>query len=229
MECGNDNDMIPSKDVYGGDGGVSAMLCTSSYFLSASSAISLAWASCASSMPTLSSSMFVRFSSAFRILKNGVAVGKGLKVQMNEQHLIMSRTNDLRGICCTCLPHGWQGHKRKVWVTGKRRKILKQVRSPLIPWKFPFPCFALSFSLLFFSRVPPLWFRWPFVVSRVYQRVARLCYPLSLDIALHSSAAPHRTQPTYRSLSSAAAEASDSLAVADAKRSSERSRSSSSS
>ena len=214
MECGNDNDMIPSKDVYGGDGGVSAMLCTSSYFLSASSAISLAWASCASSMPTLSSSMFVRFSSAFRILQNGVAVREGLKVQMNEQRLNMSRTNDLRGIFCICLPHGWQGHKRKVWVTGKRKK--------------------LSFSLLFFSRVspfcPPLpWFRWPFVVSRVYQRVVRLCYPLSLDIALHSSAAPHRTQPTYRSLSSAAAEASDSLAVADAKRSSERSRSSSSS
>uniref|UniRef100_A0AAG5CPU9 Uncharacterized protein n=1 Tax=Anopheles atroparvus TaxID=41427 RepID=A0AAG5CPU9_ANOAO len=42
--------------------------CTSSYFLSASSAISLAWDSCASSIATLSSSMFVRFSRAFRIL-----------------------------------------------------------------------------------------------------------------------------------------------------------------
>uniref|UniRef100_T1E2V1 Putative secreted mucin n=1 Tax=Psorophora albipes TaxID=869069 RepID=T1E2V1_9DIPT len=40
---------------------------TSSYFLSASSAISLAWDSCASSIATLSSSIFVRFSRAFRI------------------------------------------------------------------------------------------------------------------------------------------------------------------
>lgn len=41
---------------------------TSSYFLSASSAISFACANCVSRMPTLSSSMLVRFSRAFRIL-----------------------------------------------------------------------------------------------------------------------------------------------------------------
>uniref|UniRef100_A0A1L8EGX6 Putative secreted mucin n=1 Tax=Haematobia irritans TaxID=7368 RepID=A0A1L8EGX6_HAEIR len=42
-------------------------LATSSYFLSASSAINLAWANWASKTATLSSSMFVRFSRAFRI------------------------------------------------------------------------------------------------------------------------------------------------------------------
>lgn len=43
---------------------------TSSYFLSASSAMSLAWDNCASSIATLSSSMFVRFSRAFLILRD---------------------------------------------------------------------------------------------------------------------------------------------------------------
>lgn len=43
-------------------------LSTSSYFLSASSAINFACANCCSKMPTLSSSILVRFSRAFRIL-----------------------------------------------------------------------------------------------------------------------------------------------------------------
>ena len=45
---------------------------TSSYFLSASSAMSLAWASCASRMATRSSSMLFLFSRAFLILIQGV-------------------------------------------------------------------------------------------------------------------------------------------------------------
>lgn len=128
------------------------IFATSSYFLSASSAINFACANCCSKMPTLSSSILVRFSRAFRIL-----------FQYGQYHY--------------------------------SSKNLKYI----------------FFGVAELYRAEYLWSSDSFWNScQVKYNNFRLVYI------------------TYRSLSSAAWDASESLAVADAKRSSERSKSSSS-
>lgn len=151
-------------------------LTTSSYFLSASSAINLACDNWASKIATLSSSMLVRFSRAFRILYFWCFF-----------FVLVS----------FCL-FGGQAQKKK-------RKLIENWIEFFLHWVQEIRCHLRSVYLHFLY-----WFQdSKFVCGSIKSKKAT------------------EWAGTYRSLSSAAWDASESLAVAEPKRSSERSRSSS--